>query len=162
VLRNDQRYLFVFIGNGVRTKDVGDYKQRHRLENILQLPHQPRASLHYSLTAADLHIIVMGDPFVGIVHPCKIYSIMVLGLPFIAIGPEDSHLSDIVRESHCGFSIRHGNVDKLVASIQELSKQPETQKNAASDTIRIYGRSHFLRNAVSPGIVRRIEQDILE
>jgi glycosyltransferase involved in cell wall biosynthesis len=159
-LRNDKQYLFVFIGNGVRTKDVSDYKQRHRLDNILQLPHQPRASLHYSLTAADLHIIVMGAPFVGIVHPCKIYSIMALGLPFVAIGPEDSHLSDIVREAHCGYSIRHGNVDKFVASIQELSKQPENQKKADSDNMRMYSRSHFLRSAVSPGIIRRIGQVI--
>ena len=28
---------------------------------------------------ADLHAVVMGDPFVGIIHPCKIYNVLALG-----------------------------------------------------------------------------------
>ena len=38
----------------------------------------------------------MGDQFVGIVHPCKIYNILAVKRPFLYIGPKDSHVSDII------------------------------------------------------------------
>ncbi len=48
------------------------------------------------LSAADLHVVVMGDAFVGIVHPSKIYNIMSVGRPILYIGPETSHVTDLV------------------------------------------------------------------
>ena len=40
---------------------------------VLRLPYQPLQKLSASLSAADLQVAVMGEKFVGIVHPCKIY-----------------------------------------------------------------------------------------
>ena len=45
------------------------------------------SSCRASLSSADLHVVVMGDPFVGIVHPCKVYNIRTLGIPYLYIGP---------------------------------------------------------------------------
>jgi len=157
-LRDDARFLFVFIGNGVRTRDVVEFKGRHSLDNIIQLPHQPRALLHFSLTAADLHIIVMGNPFVGIVHPCKIYSIMDLGLPFVAIGPTPSHLTDIVEASGVGFTVCHNDIGGCVNAIQNAAKQTVAQKKEWNEKARNYSKVHFERRAVSPALVRRIEE----
>ena len=52
----------------------------------------------------------MGDPFVGIVHPCKVYNIRQLGIPFPVHrpGPKPHH-----RLGPAG-SFRHGDVDGLV------------------------------------------------
>jgi hypothetical protein len=52
-------------------------------------------TLSASLCSADLHLVVMGPPFVGMIHPCKVYNILALGLPFLAIGPKESHLTDL-------------------------------------------------------------------
>ena len=32
----------------------------------------------------------------GIVHPCKIYNILALGIPFLYIGPEVSHITEML------------------------------------------------------------------
>jgi hypothetical protein len=37
----------------------------------------------------------MGTPFVGIIHPCKIYNILTLGIPTLCIAPTPSHLSEL-------------------------------------------------------------------
>ena len=65
------------------------------LANITALSYQPMDRLAGSLSSADLHLVVMGDAFVGIVHPCKIYNILTLGIPFLFVGPEECHVSDL-------------------------------------------------------------------
>jgi colanic acid biosynthesis glycosyl transferase WcaI len=63
--------------------------------NLKCLPYQPLSELSGSLSAADLHVVLMGDPFVGLVHPCKIYNILKVGAPVLYIGPSPSHVTEI-------------------------------------------------------------------
>lgn len=94
-----------------------------RLPNILALPYQPLAQLAGSLSAADLHVVVMGDPFVGLVHPCKIYNILSVEAPVLYLGPQPSHISEILAASdrldRCGQA-RHGDTDAVVGHILRL------------------------------------------
>jgi hypothetical protein len=81
------------------------------------LPYQPLRELSSSLSAADLHVVVMGEKFVGIVHPCKVYNIMSVGAPVLYIGPEPSHITDIASQHF--FLTRHGDVEGVTAAICE-------------------------------------------
>jgi hypothetical protein len=76
---------------------VRAFAAENQLTNILCLPYQSLDDLAGVLSAADLHAVVMGDQFVGIVHPCKIYNVLAVGSPFLYIGPEESHIADIAR-----------------------------------------------------------------
>lgn len=107
---------FCFVGGGSEHAKVRDFASRHQLGNIKCLPYQPLSELSSSLSAADLHVVVMGEPFVGIVHPCKVYNIMSLGTPILYIGPESSHVTDL--SNYTFFSARHGDVAAVVAHIQ--------------------------------------------
>jgi colanic acid biosynthesis glycosyl transferase WcaI len=88
-----------------------------RLGNVLCLPYQPLEALAGSLSAADLHLVVMGDPFVGIVHPCKIYNILAVGSPCLYIGPRPSHVTELAAIPSARFHIlrRHGDVAGVIA-----------------------------------------------
>jgi len=81
-----------------------------------------------SLGAANLHIVAMGDPFVGLVHPCKGYNLLSLGLPFVVVGPPESHLGDILKDlgpdAGCG-NIRHGEGAELARLIKERASRPK-------------------------------------
>ena len=125
-LKDDPRFLFVSIGGGVRVKDVEKAINDHQLKNLIRLPFQPRERLNDSLCAADVHVVVMGDPFVGIVHPNKQYSSMALGIPFLFVGPKQSHLGDIIDQTHCGFQIEHGDDGgcvKVLRSFAAMNQQ---------------------------------------
>jgi hypothetical protein len=94
----------------------------HPLNNLKCLPYQSLEELAGSLSAADLHTIVMGEEFAGIVHPCKIYNIMAVGSPCLYIGPEKSHVTDIAKQARSSgqfYLLRHGDVDGVVAAILE-------------------------------------------
>jgi hypothetical protein len=118
-LRNEPRLLFMFIGGGVGKREV----EAARLPNIRSLPYQPLATLCYSLSAADVHLVTMGDELVGIVHPCKVYGAMAVARPILLLGPAESHVGDLLAREQIGWAVRHGDVDgavRLLTSILEL------------------------------------------
>jgi glycosyltransferase involved in cell wall biosynthesis len=121
LLKQDKQFLFVFIGGGVRKKDVTDFKRKHNLDNIVQLPFQPRENIHLSLGSADLQVVVLGDGQVGYTHPNKVYGALFLGKPIIYIGPNESHVSDIINNLEGNISINHGEQLKLKEKIVEFS-----------------------------------------
>lgn len=108
-LRNERDLAFCFVGGGSEFAKVQAFARQRELSNVVCLPYQPLRRLSASLSAADLHAVVMGDPFVGIVHPCKIYNVMALGLPVLYIGPAESHVTDL-GPAEWLYSARHGDV----------------------------------------------------
>ena len=118
-LRDRSEIVFCFVGGGSEQKKVIDFASRYELTNVKVLPYQPLDALSGSLSAADLHVVVMGEKFVGIVHPCKIYNIMSVGAPALYIGPQPSHVTDLASrdESPKLFLTRHGDVSGVAESI---------------------------------------------
>ena len=123
-LAGDPRFHFCFVGGGSEHPKVKKFAEENGLKNILCLPYQPLNELAGSLSAADLHTVVMGDPFVGMIHPCKIYNILTVGAPVLYIGPEPSHLADILAGmggSPHTARVAHGDVDEAIAHIQRIA-----------------------------------------
>jgi hypothetical protein len=70
----------------------------------------------------------MGDEFVGIVHPCKIYNIMSIGAPTLYIGPTPSHVTDIASQQQAGFFLTsHGDVERVTTAILEAMQLHQRQ-----------------------------------
>ena len=131
-LRNCEDIVFCFIGGGSEHAKVRDFATRNSLANIKCLRYQPLNELSSSLSAADLHVVVMGDAFVGIVHPCKIYNIMSIGTPALYIGPDPSHITDLANTDHPIFFTRHGDVSRVIAQIIEARDSERRPLNAFS------------------------------
>jgi glycosyltransferase involved in cell wall biosynthesis len=119
---------FLFVGGGTGWGEIKKIKERENLANVVCLPYQPLSKVGASLGAANLHIVAMGDPFVGLVHPCKGYNLLSLGLPFVVVGPPESHLGDILKDlgpdAGCG-NIRHGEGAELARLIKERASRPK-------------------------------------
>jgi colanic acid biosynthesis glycosyl transferase WcaI len=116
-LRDNPAIAFVFVGGGSEFGRVKAFARDCNLPNIVCVPYQPLEYLASSLSAADLHIVLLGDSFVGIVHPCKIYNILAVGAPFLYIGPAESHIIDLQRYleiARMGRFVRHGDIAQVV------------------------------------------------
>ena len=133
---------FCFVGGGsewrkIKEKDLSTINSQH--SNLRCLPYQPLDQLSGSLSAADLHVVVMGDPFVGLVHPCKIYNILSVGAPVLYIVPRLSHVSEIADAANgevvC-LPARHGEVDKVTEHIQQARKLSLRLPQGASPHLR--------------------------
>jgi hypothetical protein len=116
--------VFCFVGGGSEFGKVQRFATERALTNVICLPYQPLEQLSASLSAADLHVVVMGDPFVGIVHPCKVYNVLRLGIPILYVGPAQSHVTDLIPEGSKGywsFLARHGDADAVIQQIQRAA-----------------------------------------
>ena len=112
-LRHRKDIAFCFVGGGSGFEKVRHFAAEQKLKNIVTLPYQPLNGLAASLSSADLHVVVMGDPFVGLVHPCKVYNIRTLGIPYLYIGPAESHVGELDPT----FAAEHGDVAAVVRQV---------------------------------------------
>ncbi|MEK6334898.1 MAG: glycosyltransferase family 4 protein [Acidobacteriota bacterium] len=115
---------FCFVGGGSEMRKVKEFAQSHELPNILCLPYQPQEELAAVLSAADMHLVVMGDKFSGIVHPCKVYNVLAIGAPLLYIGPGASPIGDIVRRisnSATAMQAKHGEADLVTRIIGDAA-----------------------------------------
>ena len=152
--RND--IVFLFVGGGSEQEKVRQFAATYGLKNTRILPYQSAERLSASLSAADLHVVVMGEPFVGIVHPCKLYNILRIGSPFLYIGPKQSHVSEIagqLNSSHPAYSAENGEARTVVEGILEeltasLERTPRTVPELAGS---------FSKQALLPQMISLLE-----
>jgi hypothetical protein len=154
--RND--IMFLFVGGGSEQEKVRQFAAKHELKNIRCLPYQREETLSASLSAADLHTVVMGDPFVGIVHPCKLYNILRVGSPFLYIGPAESHVSEMAAQldtSHPAYLAAHGNAGMVVQHILTALNQTLEVKHRTVPQLA----SAFSRQALLPRMISLLESE---
>jgi glycosyltransferase involved in cell wall biosynthesis len=111
--------VFLFIGGGLGKKEV----EASTSPNVRTLPYQPLDRIKYSLSAADVHLVALGNELVGVSHPCKIYGALEVARPILFLGPEPSHVSDIIAEHRVGWHITHGDVagaERLLRTLPTL------------------------------------------
>jgi glycosyltransferase involved in cell wall biosynthesis len=147
--------VFLFVGGGSEQERVRQFAVTHGLKNTRTLPYQSAERLSASLSAADLHVVVMGEPFVGIVHPCKLYNILRIGSPFLYIGPKQSHVSEIAGQlnSHPAYAAANGDARTVVEGILEeltasLERTPRTVPELAGS---------FSKQALLPRMISLLE-----
>jgi glycosyltransferase involved in cell wall biosynthesis len=122
-LQHDPRLLVLCVGGGNAKQEVAD-RIRRGATNIRSLPYQPLDHIRFSLSAADVHVVSLGDDLVGVVHPCKIYGAMAASRPILFLGPAPSHISELIDEHRIGWQVRQGDVDGMVHALQAMMALP--------------------------------------
>ena len=123
-LQREPEIVFCFVGGGSEQVKV----RESRLEsNVKCLPYQPLNELSSSLSAADLHVVVMGEEFVGIVHPCKVYNILSSARRLsTSVQNRVTSLTSLQQQGRF-FLTHHGDVDGVVAAILEARQVANAQ-----------------------------------
>jgi glycosyltransferase involved in cell wall biosynthesis len=155
-LEGDDRLVFMFIGGGGGKKEIDD-RIAAGANNIRSLPYQPLNEIKYSLSAADLHVVSIGDGVVGIVHPCKAYGAMSVSRPIMLLGPDPCHVSDLIAGHGIGWHIRHGDVEGACRALKAaVGERP--------DSLRAMGRrgGNLIRTDLSKDRLRGSFCDVLE
>jgi glycosyltransferase involved in cell wall biosynthesis len=122
-LQDDPRLVVVCIGGGGGKQEVED-KVAAGVKNIRSLPYQPLEQIRFSLSAADVHVVSIGNEVVGIVHPCKVYGAMAVSRPVLLLGPNPCHVSDLIEKHRVGWHIPHGDVDGAVRTLRQILDTP--------------------------------------
>jgi len=128
-LAGDREIVFCFIGGGSEWRKIKQLVGNPTSSlngNLVCLPYEPLDQLSASLSAADLHVVVLGQAMLGLVHPCKIYNILSVAAPVLYIGPRPSHVTEILDATgpECPHAqVAHADTDRVVQQIQQLRQR---------------------------------------
>ena len=127
---------FMFIGEGPGKQSVDAAVAQHTPSNLVSLPYQPLSEIRYSLPAADVHLVMMAEELVGIVHPCKVYGAMAVGRPILFVGPVPSHISEILELAPIGWHLPYGDLPATLKVLEEIANTPEEKLHGMGQQAR--------------------------
>ena len=156
--KDDPRIIFAFVGGGLSKKDVEAHIAEHQRTNVLSIPYQPLSELKYSVSAATVYAVTLGDAMVGIVHPCKIYNIMGIARPMIYFGPSPSHISDILDDHDIGWQVRHGDVEQTITILRQMADMPAAELQSKGDHGRSLLDAHLSQEKLRTDFCNAIEK----
>jgi len=150
----DENIGIVFVGDGVLRSKLESLSKD--LSHVQFLNYLPPHDLPYVLGAGDLHVVTVKRGLEGLVVPSKMYPILMSGRPILAITPECSDVSRLVRESRCGLVADPDNAASIAQSVLFARDHPEEVTRMASRA-RDLGQQ-FNRNVLGKDFVRAIEE----
>ncbi len=124
-MKNHKQILFLIIGGGEKYKPIGDRIKKLKLSNILLLPWQPTESLPYSLSAADLAIVTIAKESSHLSLPSKVFSLLSVGAPILALASPESELAKIIATHKNGKSFEQDQLDEICDFILKLYADPQ-------------------------------------
>jgi glycosyltransferase involved in cell wall biosynthesis len=129
MLRDEERVLFAFVGDGPRRAHVEREVARRGLGNVEFRPHVTRDALGQSLTAGDIHLVTLRAGVAGLVVPSKIYGILAAGRPTLYVGPDEGEVADILREGECGVRVGLGDSVALADAVRRYLHDRERRED---------------------------------
>lgn len=152
-LKDVEEIVFVFVGNGVKRSALVNEVNERGLTNILFVDYQPKNLLAHSLSAADLHFVLLDGRLTQFMMPSKIYGALASGTPVIGIGDResplatqhiDSHLAHLIESNDAGFFVPENAPSELTERIMDLYTSVDLQEkmswNARRAAVETYSR----------------------
>jgi len=143
-LREDDRFRFLFVGGGGRSKELAAFCQVNKLCATEFRPYAQRSSLSESLATGDIGLVTQRDACCGSVVPSKVYGLLAAGRPILFIGPRAATPARIVERYGCGWQIDCGDVAGLTSLLLRLANDP-AEVHAAGQRARAISLLHYDR-----------------
>jgi colanic acid biosynthesis glycosyl transferase WcaI len=119
------QFTLLFVGDGSGMDDLLKESKNLGLKNIVTLPYQPREELPDSLNIADLHLIPLKKGIMGSIVPSKLYAILAIGKPYLAIASGESEPVLLAKQHGCGLWAEPGDVNDIKDKIEWAIKNRE-------------------------------------
>ena len=145
VRENLKDIVFMFVGGGMRKKELLEAISPEYLNNVIILPFQPNEEFNTIITACHVGLVTLRDKLEGMAVPSKIYGIMAAGIPVIALVPQNSEIAYILREENCGFVINPGNLDEFIKAIGLLKSDENLRKQMGLNSRLAFEKKYSTR-----------------
>lgn len=102
---NQTDFLFLFIGEGDRTRELKILVERNGWSCIMFWPYLPVADFSAFLNWADCGLVALELNCLGLMSPSKMHAWLGAGKPILYLGPEGSNVTETIRAFDCGFIV---------------------------------------------------------
>lgn len=112
---------FVLIGEGSKRALVEAAIATGRLPNLHLLPYQPLDQLPYTLPAADVGIVTLGDGYEGLSMPSKTYDLLAAGNAILGISRAPNDLAATLASHRLGANFAPDDPAGIAAWLETLA-----------------------------------------
>jgi colanic acid biosynthesis glycosyl transferase WcaI len=140
-LRDDDRFVFLFLGGGAGFDRLRQEVVRQRLTHVRLLEAQPRSALATSLSLPDVHVVSLRDGCESLVFPSKLYGIAAAGRPVLALAPQECEVARLVTAHGLGMAFSPRDDAGVADGLRTLAGQPAQLQTCAAASAQ-FGRTH--------------------
>ncbi|MGY6560086.1 MAG: glycosyltransferase family 4 protein [Nitritalea sp.] len=134
-MQNIQNLHFVIIGRGTKLPYLVNMIEEHKLVNVTVLPFQPPDMLQYSLTNADIGVVMLDDKAADMSLPSKTFNMMAAGNAILALAPKGSVLDLLIQKHNMGFCIPESHLDDIERTILYLYQNTDQLNNLRNNAL---------------------------
>lgn len=156
--KDDDRIVFPFVGEGTKKAELMAYAQAHGMKNVVFIPYQKKEELAYSLNAADAHWIVNAEGVKGVSCPSKLYGILAVAKPALAVLEEGTEARGVIEQTRCGYAVSPRDYDGVAALISRFLEADRADLTAMGARGHQYMREHLTRDIS----IRKYRAEILD
>ncbi|MCA0349668.1 MAG: glycosyltransferase family 4 protein [Bacteroidetes bacterium] len=145
LLKDNKDIIFQIIGRGPRVPALQKMVEEKNLPNCMFLPFQSDAMFPFSLSAADLGIVILDELTSKGSVPSKSYNLMSYGIPSIYIAGEDSELHDYANQFKAAACFTERELQAAKNFILDLASNKqkwETMSQNALETSKLFRRDN--------------------
>jgi glycosyltransferase involved in cell wall biosynthesis len=135
LLKSQHDILFQIIGRGPRMPYLQKLVEERGLPNCQFLPFQSDEMFPFSLSAADLGVVILDESTSKGSVPSKSYNLMSYGIPSLYIASEDSELHDYAENYGHAKCVSHDNLDEAVEYILALKGDPNLKTRYSQNAL---------------------------
>ena len=139
-LKDDDGILFQIIGRGPREPHIRRMVQERGLKNVQMLPFQSDEAFRYSLSAANLGVVILHESVGRGSVPSKAYNLMSFGIPSLYIAADNSELAHYAEQFGHARCFRAKQVAEIVEFIRMLSRDGEVQQAMQNNAEQAAGK----------------------
>lgn len=144
LLKDHGNIVFQIIGRGPRVPVLEKVVEDKNLPNCMFLPFQSDDMFPFSLSAADLGVVILDELTSKGSVPSKSYNLMSFGIPSLYIAGGDSELYNYAQKFNHGKCFSEHNLQEAATYILEISKNPELWKTTSERAVE--ASKNFRRN----------------
>lgn len=145
LMKGHHDVVFQIIGRGPREYHLKALVEERELPNCQFLPFQSDDMFPYSLSAADIGMVILDETTSKGSVPSKSYNLMSYGIPSLYIASEDSELHDYAekyKHAKCIEEDQLAHAAEFIRKLKDSKKQYEKYSNNAVEASKHYRRSN--------------------
>lgn len=144
MLKEHKNIIFQIIGRGPRVPALKKMVEEKQLPNCMFLPFQSDEMFPYSLSAADLGVVILDELTSKGSVPSKSYNLMSYGIPSLYIAGNDSELYNYAQKYGHAECYSENNLEAAAKYILKISSDSELWRTTSEKAA--LASTHFRRN----------------
>ncbi|HEX6961720.1 MAG TPA: glycosyltransferase family 4 protein [Lacipirellula sp.] len=117
--------MFVLVGDGAERSRLEQLAAHRHLRNVRFFDYQAKADLADSLSAADVHLIILRPEIKRLLMPSKLYGILASDTPAIVWADPDCELAHVVASNDLGTVASASRATDLAEVIRQAADSPD-------------------------------------